>query len=83
MRRRAHSSLRIMNSTHLLTSLVVGCVGYVCFAYGRRQRQAPPLLVGVVLMVFPYFVDAAWLVALIAALLLGLLWLAHKLNWGR
>lgn len=72
-----------MDAGRLLTALAISSIGYVCFAYGKRQRLAPQLLVGLALMLFPYFVDDAWLMGAIAALLLGLLWLAVKLNWGR
>jgi hypothetical protein len=66
---------------YLFASLFVGSVGYVAFAYGRRQRRLPQLLTGLTLMIFPYFVDGVLLMLLVAAALVALMWLAVKLGW--
>ena len=65
----------------LLASLLVGSVGFVAFAYGRRQRRFPQMLVGLVLMVFPSFVDSVAVMLGIAAALLAALSLALRLGW--
>jgi hypothetical protein len=65
----------------LLASLLVGSVGYVAFAYGKRQRRVPQLLAGLTLMIFPYFVDSVTIMLVVAALLLLAMWLALKLGW--
>ncbi len=69
-----------MNGNALLASLVIGSVGLGLFMYGKRQRRVPHLLAGVVLMVYPYFVGSVALMAVIAAGLLGLLYLASYLG---
>lgn len=58
----------------LFASLIVSGVGYVAFSYGRKQRRAPPLAIGVALMVFPYFVDSAMAIYGIGAALCLSLW---------
>jgi hypothetical protein len=58
------------------TSLLVSGVGFVLFEYGRRMRRPPQIAVGLVLMVFPYFVASVWAMFGITAGLLVLLWLA-------
>jgi hypothetical protein len=58
------------------TSLLVSGVGFVLFEYGRRMRRPPQIAVGLVLMVFPYFVASVWAMLGITAGLLVLLWLA-------
>jgi hypothetical protein len=52
---------------------VVGSVGLGFFMYGKRQQRIPHLVVGIVLMVFPYLVSSVSLMAIIAAGLIGLL----------
>jgi hypothetical protein len=73
--------LRVPEPSWLIASLLVGSVGYVAFAYGKRQRRIPQLLLGAALFVFPYFVDELWLMLLIAALLCAAAWFAVKLGW--
>lgn len=44
-------------STRLLLSVVVGSFGLAYFVYGKKQQRLVPALVGIGLMVYPYFVD--------------------------
>jgi len=41
----------------LLWGLLFGSIGLGYFIYGKRQRAVVPLLCGIALMVFPYFVS--------------------------
>lgn len=74
-------AVRVPEPGWLIASLLVGSVGYVAFAYGKRQRRIPQLALGVALFVFPYFVDDVWLMLLVAALLCAATWYAVKLGW--
>jgi len=65
-----------MNAGWLLASIFVGSVGLGLFMYGKRQRRAPHLAAGVLMMVYPYFVSSTALMMVIAAALVGLLYLA-------
>jgi hypothetical protein len=65
-----------MNPNALLASILLGSVGFGFFAYGKKQRRAPHLAVGVLLMVYPYFVSNVALMLIIGAALVGLLYLA-------
>lgn len=69
-----------MSGNALLASVVIGSVGLGLFAYGKRQRRVPHLIAGVLLMVYPYFVPGVGAMALIAAGLLGLLYLTSYLG---
>lgn len=64
-----------LNANALLASLFIGSVGFVSFAYGKKQRRLPQMLVGFALMAFPYFVSSVPLMFGIAAGLLVALWL--------
>lgn len=62
-----------LDGSSLIASLIIGSVGFVAFAYGKKQSRLPQMLVGLVLMVFPYFVTSVpWMVGIAAALLGGL-----------
>jgi ABC-type spermidine/putrescine transport system permease subunit II len=65
----------------LLISLLLGAIGFVALSYGRKQGRPPQVIVGLLLMVFPYFVSSIALMIAIAVLLLSLLWLAVRLGW--
>ena len=40
----------------LVASLIVSSIGFVVFGYGKRVQRLPQVLVGLLLMGFPYFV---------------------------
>jgi len=41
----------------LLLGVVFGAVGLAYFVYGKKQQRFVPLLCGIGLMVFPYFMS--------------------------
>lgn len=61
-----------MDVAVLFWGLLVSSVGLGYFIYGKRQRAPVPLVCGLVLMVFPYFVSSAWTVALVGAALMAI-----------
>jgi hypothetical protein len=65
----------------LFASLIISSVGFVLFIYGRKQTRGPQLVAGIVLMLFPYAVPGALWMVLVAALILGLLWMALRAGW--
>jgi hypothetical protein len=58
----------------LLWGMLFGTLGLGYCVYARRQREPVPLVCGVALMVFPYFVASAWATVLVGAVLLVLPW---------
>lgn len=58
---------------YLIANLVVSGVGFVLFAYGKKQRRFPHMVMGVVLMVYPYFVSDVGLMFGIGIVLMVLL----------
>lgn len=60
-----------MNSeASLFWGLIFGAIGLGFFVYGKKQRAAIPLLCGIALMVFPYFVASTLLLVLIGLVLI-------------
>lgn len=45
-----------LEPNYILASLIFGVFGAAYFLYGKRQSRTVPLLVGIVLSVFPYFI---------------------------
>lgn len=46
-----------MNESRLLWGLLFSSVGVGFFLYGKRQRSIVPLVCGLALVIYPYFVD--------------------------
>jgi hypothetical protein len=58
-----------MNTATLLWVVVFSSIGMGFLVYGKRQAAPVPLVCGVLLMVFPYFVSSAWATVLIGVVL--------------
>lgn len=56
----------------LLWGLLFSSIGLGYFIYGKRQQAPVPLVCGIVLMVYPYFVSGAWTLVLIGAGLMAI-----------
>lgn len=53
-----------MSTASIIVGFVISTVGFSLFLYGRKQRRAPQLLVGVLQMLAPWIVtDPLWLSA--------------------
>jgi len=46
-----------LNESWLLWGLLFGSIGLGFFVYGKRQKAVVPLVCGLALMIFPYFVS--------------------------
>jgi hypothetical protein len=52
------------DANYLLASLLVSSIGFVLLVYGKRMARLPQLAVGIVLLVYPYFLSSvSWLLA--------------------
>jgi hypothetical protein len=60
----------------LFASFLVSGLGFVLFEYGRRMKRPAQVGVGLVLMIFPYFVSSVWAMFGIALGLVVVLWVA-------
>ena len=60
-----------MSVAWLSWSLFFGVIGLGLFVYGRKQRSPVPLVCGLILMVFPYFVSNIPLLVAIGLVVLG------------
>lgn len=58
-----------MNSTQLLLGVLFSSIGLGYFIYGKKQKVTVPLVCGLVLMIFPYFIENIAMLASIGILL--------------
>jgi len=61
-----------LNASTLLWGVLFGSIGFGFFLYGRKQRAIVPLVCGLALMVFPYFVSGTMLLIAIGVALMAI-----------
>ena len=61
-----------MSESWLLWGLLFGSFGLGFFVYGKRQKAVVPLVCGLTLMIFPYFVSNTILLVAIGVALIAL-----------
>jgi hypothetical protein len=61
-----------LSTASLLWSLLFSSVGLGFFIYGRKQRVVVPLVCGLTLMIYPYFVSNTVLMVVVGASLVAL-----------
>lgn len=66
----------------LIASMIIGGIGTVSFIYGKRQSRLPQMVVGILLIAYPYFISNVFLMIGIAVALLVALWASIRfLRW--
>ena len=55
--------------TTLLVSVLFSSIGAGYFVYGKKQRQVVPLLTGLALCVYPYFLSNGYAIVVVGMLL--------------
>ena len=56
----------------LLWEVLFGSIGFGFFLYGKRQAMAVPLVCGMALMVYPYFMPNAIVLVLMGLVLVAI-----------
>jgi len=69
-----------MDAAWLMWSGLFSILGMAIFTYGRRQKVAAPTLIGVALMVYPYFVSNTYLMVGVGVFLIGGLFVGSRLE---
>jgi hypothetical protein len=63
------------SGTTLLVSVLFSSIGAGYLLYGRKQAQVIPLLTGIALCVYPYFLSNGYAIMIVGLLLTALPWL--------
>ncbi|WDZ52277.1 amino acid transport protein [Acinetobacter vivianii] len=58
-----------MNATQLFLSVIFSSIGLGYFLYGKKQKMTVPLVCGLVLMLFTYFIDSTAIISIIGVIL--------------
>ena len=58
-----------MNTTQLFLGVIFGSIGLGYFIYGKKQKMTVPLVCGLVLMIYPYFIESTALLSVIGVIL--------------
>ncbi len=61
-----------MNASSLLWGALFGSFGLGFFVYGKRQKAVVPLVCGLLLMMFPYFISNTILLVAIGVALMAI-----------
>ena len=62
----------MFNTSTLMWGMIFGSIGLGFFIYGKKQRAVVPLLSGMALMVFPYFVADIYVLIAVGIVLMAL-----------
>jgi hypothetical protein len=46
---------------NLFGALIFGVIGLAAFLYGKKQAKMGPLVIGLLLMIYPYFIEETWI----------------------
>jgi len=65
----------------LIASLIISSIGFILLNYGRKFARIPQILVGLAMLIYPYFVPGVLANVLVAAGLCAVLWVAVRLGW--
>ena len=57
----------------LIGGLLFGCVGFVAFMYGKKNQEFRPMIVGLFLMGYPYFLKNTIVLYLVGVVLISAL----------
>ena len=58
-----------LNPWAIFWGLLFGSIGFGFFIYGKKQQRLVFLVAGLVLMVFPYFIDKSLLIFIVGTVL--------------
>ncbi|MCB1054316.1 MAG: hypothetical protein KDD11_02240 [Acidobacteria bacterium] len=62
----------------LFALILFGVIGSAAFLYGKKNGKVVPMVVGGVLVVYPYFVSATWLLYGLGFVLTGALFVLRE-----
>jgi hypothetical protein len=61
--------MEMPSMSNLFAAILFGSIGFAAFIYGKKTMSWKAMVIGVALMVYPYFIGPTWLLYLIGAVL--------------
>jgi len=65
------------NAYTILAGIIFGTIGMGALNYGRKLELWQPIVIGLTLMIYPYFFSNVWLTWGIGCILCVVLWFYH------
>ena len=65
------STASLFTAENMLAWILFGAIGFVAFMYGKKLQKIGPLVLGLLLMIYPYFVTDTWLLWGVGIVLTG------------
>jgi hypothetical protein len=62
------SAASLFTAENFVAWMLFGAIGFVAFMYGKKMGRLGPLILGLLLMIYPYFVTNTWLLYGVGAL---------------
>lgn len=59
------------SASTLLIGILASAFGLAYFTYGKRQTKLVPMVAGVLLCIYPYFIDSVMWLSIVGVLLLA------------
>lgn len=70
-----------LDPTFLLISLIPSGIGFVLFVYGRKQQRWPQIVGGILMMVYPYFVNGSAMLVIVGLAICAAVWAGLRMGW--
>lgn len=71
-------SLPNFSGAALAANLLFSSIGFVALVYGKRMHAWKPMLIGLALMAYTYFVESAVVLCAVGVLLIAMLFLFRE-----
>jgi len=68
----------MLDPSYLASAFVVSSIGFVMFMYGKRQQRPVQLASGLLLLLLPFLLRDALLLAVAAAIVCAAVWVSVK-----
>ena len=66
-----------LSAGNIIAGLIFSGIGFVAFTYGRKQERYRTMVMGIVLMAYPYFTPSAAITCVVGTVLVGALYFLH------
>jgi hypothetical protein len=63
------------SASKIVAWVIFGAVGFVAFSYGKKTVSMRPIVLGVLLMAYPYFISGVWALYIVGLVLAAALFL--------
>ncbi len=62
------------NAAKIFACVIFGAIGFVAFAYGKKNKFLRPMIIGFALMAYPYFISGTFFLYLVGIALTAALY---------